>query len=116
MKQESHTVAACGLYCDECDIFQAASNAEIAQRIADWFKNERGVEVKIEDIRCWGCRGDRSKHWSPGCWILHCCVDGKGLGFCYECGEFPCDRLAEWAGGGKRYGEALERLKGMKPA
>ena len=34
-------------------------------------------------------------HWSPDCWILECCVDKKKLEFCYECEDFPCDKLTE---------------------
>ncbi len=58
-------IAVCGLKCYECDILQASNDPKIAQEIADWFKKERGEEVKIEEIRCSGCKGDRTKHWSP---------------------------------------------------
>ena len=107
-------IAVCGLNCRECQIFQAQDNLEIAEAIADWFKRERSVEVNIEDIHCEGCKGDRSKHWSPDCPILKCCVDEKGLQFCSQCEDFPCKMLIEWAKGGERYREAIERLKRMK--
>ena len=106
--------AACGLNCAECDIFQAADDLEIAQRIVDWFSREQGIRLKPEDVRCEGCKGSREKHWSPDCWILQCCVDDKALEFCCECEDFPCAKLDEWARGSKRYGDALERLKRMK--
>lgn len=107
-------VAVCGLNCKECDIFQASKNREIAQKIVEWFKKERDTDVKIEDIRCLGCKGDRAKRWSPDCWILKCCVDEKGLEFCCQCEDFPCEKLEDWAEGSKRYGEALNRLKEMR--
>ncbi|UCD21742.1 MAG: hypothetical protein JSW22_06870 [Chloroflexota bacterium] len=34
--------------------------------------------------------------------------------FCYECQDFPCSRLNEWAKGSKRYEKAVGRLKEMK--
>ncbi|MCK4421756.1 DUF3795 domain-containing protein [candidate division WOR-3 bacterium] len=114
MRQENKMIAVCGLDCSVCDIFQASNNTEIARKIVDWFKKERKVEVKIEDICCSGCKGDRTKHWSPDCWILKCCVDKKGLEFCYECEYFPCEKLNEWAEGSEKYGEALSRLKEMR--
>lgn len=77
MKQQNQMIAVCGLDCNECDIFKAANNPGIAREIVDWFKKERDTEVKIEDIRCLSCRGDRTKHWSLDCWILKCCVDRK---------------------------------------
>ncbi|HCL90977.1 MAG TPA: hypothetical protein DHW70_06620 [Candidatus Atribacteria bacterium] len=114
MNKHNQLIAACGLNCKECDIFQAPNNPEIAQEIVDWFKKEKDTEVKIEDIRCLGCKDDRTKHWSPDCWILKCCVDKKGLEFCYECEDFPCEKLNQWGKGSKGYEEALNRLKEMK--
>lgn len=113
MKQEDVIIAVCGLKCNECDILRAQNNPEIAHRIVEWFKKERDIEVKIEDIHCLGCKGDRTKHWSPDCWILKCCVDKKGLEFCDQCADFPCEKLVEWSKGGKKYREALNRLKEM---
>ena len=116
MSRENQMIAACGLECHKCDILQATDDPKIAQRVADWFKKERNEDVKLEDIRCLGCKGDRTKHWSPECWILKCCVDKKGLQFCYECDEFPCEELNQWSKTGKKYGEALNRLKGIRKA
>lgn len=104
-------IAVCGLDCGVCDIRQAAGDPGLARGIVDWFRESRGEEVAIEQIRCAGCRGDRAQHWSADCWILECCVDQKGLAFCCECGDFPCGRLTEWAAGSERYGAALERLR-----
>lgn len=107
-------VAVCGLKCDECDIFKAKNNPQIAREVVNWFKNERDLDVEAEQIRCSGCRGDRSEHWSPDCEILTCCVDEKGLDFCHQCESFPCERLTERDKENKRYGEALDLLKEMK--
>jgi putative nucleotidyltransferase with HDIG domain len=106
-------IGACGLVCDECDICRAGRDADVAERIADWFRREKGVEVAPDDIHCEGCKGDRDRHWSPDCWIVKCCVDDRGLAFCFECDRFPCEDLIEWAGAGDRYKDALERLKRM---
>jgi hypothetical protein len=113
MKYDKEMIAVCGLECHKCDILQATSDPKVAQEIADWFKKERNEDMKLEGIRCLGCKGDRAKHWSPDCWILRCCVDQKGLEYCYECGEFPCEKLTDWSKGSKRYGEALDRLERM---
>jgi hypothetical protein len=107
-------IGACGLVCNNCDIYEASTNREIALNIANWFKKERNLDVKIEDIGCNGCKGDREKHWSPDCWILQCCVHNRGLEFCCECDEFPCEKLVEWANESERYSDALQRLEEMK--
>jgi hypothetical protein len=114
MPEEDRLIAVCGLVCEGCDMMEATTNPELAQKIADWFKRERNEDVAAEQIRCAGCKGDRDLHWSADCWILLCCVDQKGLDFCYDCEEFPCDRLGAWGEQNDRYGEALERLKRMQ--
>lgn len=114
MSTKNQMIAVCGLICEGCDIVKATNDPKIAQRIVDWFKKERNEDVKLEDIHCLGCKGDRTKHWSPDCWILECCVDKKGLEFCHECEEFPCEKLIQWSKTDNRYGEALNRLKKMK--
>ena len=111
--EKSQMIAVCGLNCSGCDIFRASDNPEIAQRIVNWFKEEKHMDVKIEDIHCLGCREDRTKHWSPDCWILRCCVDKKGLEFCYQCKDFPCEKLSEWAKENEKYKKALNQLKEM---
>lgn len=104
-------VAACGLTCESCDMLLATEDNALAQKIVDWFKEELGEDVDPGDIHCGGCLGDRKIHWSPDCWIMLCCVDAKGLEHCYECGDFPCEKLEEWAAQNDRYGEALQRLR-----
>lgn len=110
--ESERIIAVCGLICSECDEFLASSDLEKAQRISDWYK-KRNIDVKPEDIICLACRGDRAKHWSPDCPILKCCVDEKGLEYCYECDDFVCERLDEFARGDERYTEAVNRLKSM---
>jgi len=111
MSNDSEMIAVCGLECHKCDILKATDDKKIAQETADWFKRELNQDVKLEDVRCAGCREDRARHWSADCWILQCCVDQKGLEYCHQCDEFPCGKLAEWSKTNKRYGEALDRLR-----
>ena len=114
-------IAVCGLDCGLCDIRKAPSDPEAAKRIVAWFRKEgwlkdnEGIKEVIERrMYCTGCRGDRSVHWSPDCWILKCCVDEKKDEFCYECNVFPCERLSERAKQNKHYGQAIDRLRQMK--
>ncbi len=114
MSKNGEMIAVCGLECHKCDIRKATTDPKMTRSIADWFKKERNEDVKLEDIRCLGCKGDRAEHWSSDCWILQCCVDKKGQEFCCRCNEFPCDRLVQWSKQCERYGNALDRLKRMK--
>ena len=114
MSREKRILAACGLVCNECDIFLAENDPQLAREIVDWFQKERNLDLKVEQVGCSGCKGDRSSHWSPDCDILNCCVDEKILEFCYQCGNFPCDKLTNRAKQNSRYREALNRLTRMK--
>jgi len=113
--------AVCGLDCGSCDIRRVPFDAEAAQRVVAWFQKRGWLEegegvsqVLQRSMYCKGCHGDRSVHWSPDCWILKCCVDEKGLKYCSECEDFPCERLAERAKESTRYAEGLERLQRMR--
>jgi hypothetical protein len=96
MNADTARIAVCGLDCSGCDICRVPSDAAAAQRVVDWFRDQgwlaqdEGVtEIIQRAMYCKGCRGDRSVHWSPDCWILRCCVDEKGLEFCYQSEESP---------------------------
>lgn len=116
MPEHERLIAACGLDCTDCDMRQAATNPELQRKIVTWFKEKRDRDVKPEAIRCTWCKGDRFAHWSPDCWILRCCVDERGHAYCSACVEFPCPRLVEWSKRNERYGQALARLREMRPA
>ncbi len=106
-------IACCGLDCSVCDVRLAPGNPEQAKHISDWINENFETKCKPEDIACTWCRGEREGHWSADCWILRCCVDDKGLEYCSDCDEFPCDKLVEWSKQSEKYGKAFERLEGI---
>lgn len=113
-KNNKPMIAVCGIDCATCGIRLAPDNPEIAERLVKSFQ-ENGLIPHAEPsiFHCDGCRGDRSKHWSENCWILKCCVDDKGLEYCSQCRDFPCNELAEWSAQNERYQKAFNRLKDM---
>ncbi|MFO7837365.1 MAG: DUF3795 domain-containing protein [Candidatus Thorarchaeota archaeon] len=118
---QNEMIAACGLVCQSCDIRRMPFDDKAAKTTIKWFRemswldeNEGVDEAVAKEMYCKGCRGDRSIHWSPDCWILQCCVDKKGLEYCYECNDFACNRLVDWSRQNEGYVAALERLKELK--
>jgi len=115
-------IAVCGIDCTACTIRIASlGDTEAVEELVVWWKKEGWLkedegmpELLKQSPFCQHCRGDRSMHWSANCWILKCCVDDKGLEYCYECEQFPCERLNKWAQGNSDYTQALERLHQMK--
>ncbi len=106
------TMAACGLICSSCPIYLAPDHPELAKTLVEDFKG-KWENVKAEDFHCKGCWGEDNEIWSPDCEIRKCCAKDKNYQYCYECSEFPCQKLRKSANKGNKYEEALERLKNM---
>lgn len=106
-------LAICGLDCTGCTVFQAAGHPETTQRIARWFREERGVEVGPEQIRCAGCRGDPAVQWTDDC-AIRTCAQARRLSSCSACLDLPCAQLSAWAEGDERHTAALVRLRSMR--
>lgn len=64
----------CGVGCNTCE------------------KKEKGI--------CKGCLNIKKPFWGGECEVKNCC-ESRGLLFCGECAQFPCDMLSNM---GKEYG------------
>jgi len=80
----------CGLDCFNCPAYLANEDMELRASISE------RRNIPLHAARCEGCRsaggiisflGD-----SMPCDVFQC-THGKGIGFCYECADFPCDHL-----------------------
>jgi hypothetical protein len=86
-------VAVCGLFCPACWVHIAQRESlEKRKKIAESFR------VPVEALKCDGCR---AKHRSAYCNTckMSACAEEKGLEFCIECEEYPCDPLKEFQAG-----------------
>lgn len=118
-QNQPQMMAVCGLDCGACDIRLVPIDQDAARRVVAWFhkmawlEEDEGVAEIIErGMYCFGCRGDRSVHWTPDCPLLICCVDERGLEHCAQCDEFVCEKLEAFASDGQQsHKEAVERLK-----
>ena len=91
MKQDiSKQVGICGLYCGTCPNYLASRKNDTTQ--LKKISQDRGIP--IEDIRCDGCLSEKV---FPPC--LECrhgfreCAAEKQVTWCFECHDFPCERL-----------------------
>ncbi len=108
-------ISVCGLNCARCNIRQAGLGDErLRDEILGWFREELDTVVEPEQIRCGACRGPLESHWSPDCKMMNCARD-RGHSHCFECGEFPCEKLEEFSRDGVSHHErTVENLKKMK--
>jgi hypothetical protein len=85
---EKTLAAVCGLFCPSCTLYIGThEDPARLQRLADQFGRP------AEDLVCHGCRSDkRACYCEENCSFVPCAAE-KGVDFCGECDEFPCDAL-----------------------
>ena len=49
----------------------------------------------VEDAYCDGCRAERRTPYCHACTFRTCAAE-RGLDFCGECSDFPCEQLGEF--------------------
>lgn len=79
--------AVCGLYCEACSLFIATT--EDSERLKLLAK---GFNVSEEEVKCYGCRSDKRGPYCKTCKMSDCAAE-KGIYFCCECIEYPCNDL-----------------------
>ncbi len=71
---EYHLDGYCGLYCGACPVLLAS-------------------KAGTGEVTCMGCKSDQIKAgWCSTC-TLKACAQEKGLDFCYQCDQYPCEDL-----------------------
>jgi len=94
MIDHKNLTAPCGLDCFNCPRYLANDNEVLRQEIA----TKTGTDPA--EVTCEGCRNKGGvvafqKRTEP-CNVYRCTAE-KGLTFCSECDEFPCDHLHPYA-------------------
>jgi hypothetical protein len=80
--------APCGLPCFACYVFLATEHRKLQPLIG------RVLGIPPEKVVCRGCRNEQGK-----CGLLpmpcnvYPCAEKKGITFCCDCSDFPCDYL-----------------------
>ena len=89
--------APCGLDCFNCHFYLAHWNQEAMNQVEQWSKE---FNIPLEIMLCRGCRNHNGqiplqKHVfgeAHRCAAYECAKD-RGVKFCGDCEEFPCDNL-----------------------
>ena len=86
-------VSICGLYCGTCPQYLAYQEND-AEQLAK-ISRERGIPVK--EVRCDGCLSDRVISFCVECRHgFRQCAKEKKVTWCFECVDFPCQRLRDF--------------------
>ena len=91
MKPDKNLVSVCGLFCPGCGIYYAT-----LEKDEEYLKNiASSMNIPFEEVRCNGCRTETKMAHCKNCFMLKCATD-KGLDFCGECTEYPCQEMKEF--------------------
>jgi len=87
-------IGCCGLHCASCDIYIASTSSDDSRKadLAVKYSQIKGKKLSAEDMHCWGCWSNSRNCWGRRCEFRKCAND-KGIDFCYQCREFPCQNL-----------------------
>ena len=84
----------CGLDCFNCPMYIANEDIKLRADISE------RLNISLEAARCKGCRNEGGIISSLGdskpCAVFGC-TSKKGIAYCYECTDFPCDYLHPYA-------------------
>jgi hypothetical protein len=84
--------APCGLACFNCVVYLANEDQELRARVSKQFG------IPLEDVGCKGCREVQGKcPIVPMECTVYPCAKEKGVTFCCDCSDFPCDSLHPYA-------------------
>jgi hypothetical protein len=128
-KSRRSEVSYCGIYCRKCHWYSDALRTPATQlldlvkshfEVAGWINYKggsstetiKGLEILSKCACAFNCKGGGG--WGD-CPVRNCCMT-KGVDFCFECSEFPCEE--NWSEKGKHanvFGVTkTKRLKEMK--
>jgi hypothetical protein len=110
-KQIKQRLAPCGLHCGKCYAFVDGDISKNSNQLKESLGNfdvyaERFVDLIDEpifrkypefkdllqyfsDVKCGGCRMEKCKIFKD-CKVRDC-SENKGVDFCFQCSDFPCD-------------------------
>jgi hypothetical protein len=91
MKPDKRLAAVCGLFCPSCSAF-IGTNEDPARLEAMAKRMGRSVE----DLTCRGCRSQKRSFFCETLCVMHGCAAKKGIDFCGECAEYPCEELKKF--------------------
>jgi hypothetical protein len=88
--------APCGIPCFACYLYLANEDPDMRTLVS------KELGIPFEKAVCRGCRdeGGKCSHLPMNC-SVYPCADRRGMNFCCDCPEFPCDYLHPYADNAK---------------
>jgi hypothetical protein len=85
---DKRLAAVCGLFCPACTVFIGTrEDPKRLQKMSERFKKP------VEELQCDGCRSEKRCFYCKERCTMGKCSQEKGVDFCGECNEYPCEDL-----------------------
>ncbi len=88
---DKNLAAVCGLFCPACHIF--IGTTEDPARLAAM---ARRFQRSLEEMQCNGCRSEKRCFYCETKCMMAKCASAKGVKFCGDCAEYPCEDLRKF--------------------
>ncbi len=92
VKPDKRLAAVCGLFCPACTLYIGTVDHEPERLKAV----SKVYQTTPEVWECHGCRSDKRSYFCQNKCKMVDCAKEKGIDFCGECDEYPCDELREF--------------------
>lgn len=90
-EEKKRLSAVCGLFCPACTVYIGTQeDRRRLRRLAE----QSGLPQ--EDWECEGCRAEKRSHYCRNLCTLAPCAEKKGVEFCGECPDYPCEELKKF--------------------
>lgn len=90
LRPNKRTSAVCGLFCQSCAVYIATK--EEPERLKNIAQT---LNQTVEESRCEGCRANVKSLHCKTCETVSC-ASQRGVEFCSECEDYPCEALKEF--------------------
>ena len=85
---DKQLAAVCGLFCPSCTLYIGTYDDPARLQ---WLAGRFGCPV--DELACHGCRSDKRAYYCEETCTFVSCAAEKGIDFCGECAEYPCEPL-----------------------
>ncbi|KPK96239.1 hypothetical protein AMJ80_01070 [bacterium SM23_31] len=93
MKSARNLTAPCGIYCPNCEVYVENISDETVEFLA------KHMPINKMKVACKGCRVEKGSQMLFSSCSVFDCAKGKEIEFCFECDDFPCEKLQPVAEG-----------------
>jgi len=97
MKNYRELTSPCGIDCFNCELYIDNISEAMLTRLAP------DITFKKELVACRGCREEKGCKMVFSVCSSFDCIQEHQVEFCFECDEFPCERLQPTADGAEKY-------------